>query len=199
MVTEQVLNSIIPVVAAVIGYLVAGAVNLRSTDKQIASQRQQMETRLAAQKEQLDERLSRETNRRKGEFFLEKKVDALIDFYSVMNNTRTEYKRTIDQAEMGAMITEDRLTEIVHLYREFRSEMDQALIFLDQEQQEPFRDLSNELYRTNQEIDSVVNPPMESVETNFRWHEVVEKFDQAEKILRNEVKGPIDEMGQGSE
>jgi hypothetical protein len=185
MVSDLAITGGIAIIAGAVGYAIAGWVNLQSTSKQITAQREQLETRIAAENQQ-----------RRADHYIERKVDELMHLYSVLEEVRRLYKRRADAAPYNG-ITSEEYDELIEKFDEYSSAMDRGMIFLDDNQQETLYHVFNILMDANGHLNKAINDS-ESIEPyNFGQHglsEFNDRFNAAEEMLQEEVKGPIDAL-----
>ena len=183
MVSEQVVTGGVAIVAAAVSYAVAGWINLKGTREQVSAQQEQLETRIAAENQQ-----------RRAGHFLERKVDELMHVYSVMEEARRLFKRRADATHYEG-ITEEEYDELVDKFDAYESAMDRACVFLEEEQQEKLKDVFNILMDALGPLYTSINNPDRVEPYQFGKHglrEYNDRFNTAEEMLQEEVKGPID-------
>ncbi|GAB7017971.1 hypothetical protein JCM18750_08320 [Halostagnicola bangensis] len=147
-----------------------------------------------AQKEQLTIRMQEENERHRSDYFLQRKVDALMEFYSIVEKTRHHYKRQADRVGYDELSKEDYL-EVIDYFDEFRVAKDKAMIFLDSDQQNTILELYDLLYDVNYNLDQGVKNPNSAERYDFQDHglsEFNDRFDSVEDVLQAEIKKPID-------
>lgn len=170
MVVETVLAGVFGVVGSVVGYGVAAWANIQSTERQIES----------------------ENRRRRGEYFLERKVEALMELHSTLKTTRRKYKFKADKVG-EVQLSQEEVDELMEQFREYEQVKNEAGIFLDDDQQRTLAEVVGILLDVNNNLYNAVNNPPDSVERYaFGFNEFNVKFDEAEEVLKEEVKGPID-------
>ncbi|MFC4452092.1 hypothetical protein [Halorussus aquaticus] len=197
MVSEAViLSGLFGVGGSVAGYLVAGWFNLKSTEKQVSAQRDQLDKRLQAQEERLEAQIQSEDARRRAEYYLDKKVESLIQTHSTLEETRRTYKRIADKAGHGGISEEDH-QDAIDLYFEYKSTVDRVSIFLDEPQHEILLDVFNILHDTNPYLSRAVKQPENVDYREFDLAEYNDRFNEAEEMLKKEVKTPIDSLSSG--
>lgn len=182
MVSGAILGAIAGGSAAVVGSLVQAWFN-----------RQNTRDRIEAEKEHLQIREQKETKRRKGEFYLEKKVEILMDLYRALEESRTEYKRVADKAGYGG-ISDEEYDRVVEQHRQYRSVMDRASAFLSEEQREILLGVSNILYDTNGYLDRARNHPDQVDYSEFMISDFNDVFNTAEEMLKQEMREPIEDI-----
>lgn len=185
MVTDQVITGGVAIIAGAIGYAIAGWVNLQSTSKQVS-----------AQKDQLERRILAENKQRRADHYIERKVDELMHLYSVLEDVRRLYKRRADAAPYNG-ISEEEYDELIEKLNEYESAMDRGMIFLNEDQQQKLYEVFDILIDANSHFNKAIDSP-ESVEPyNFGQRGLSEfnnRFNEAEKMLQEEVKEPIDAL-----
>lgn len=182
MVSDTVLGAIIGVSGAVIGSLLTGIFNWLSTKQRVEAERENLEIRQQA-----------ETERRRGEQYLQQKVDAMMNVYAVLEETRRKYKETADVAAFGPISQED-YNEVIELHRSYEQAMDRAALFLTEEQHEVLLEVSKKLLDVNSFLDRHIDNPNERDYSEFNLQKFNEKFDNAEEMLKDEINGPIKAM-----
>lgn len=180
MVSDTVLGAAIGVSGAVVGSVVTGAFNWLSTKQRIEAERENLEIRQQA-----------ETERRRGEYYLEQKVEALLNVYAVLEETRREYKKTADAAVYGS-ISEEDYQEVVEWYRKYERAMDRASVFLTEEQHQNLLGVLDKIHKTNSFLHRKIDNPEESSYSEFGLSEFNDRFNAAEDILKEEINGPIE-------
>lgn len=167
---ETLLAGALGILGSAIGYGVAAWENLKTTEKQIRS----------------------EDRRRRGEYYLERKVNALMELHSTLKATRRLYKFKADRVG-HERLPEEEYEEVLQQFRDYERTVNDASIFLDDEQQRALTDVIGILLDANRNLSNAVNNPPESVERySFGFTEFNDRFDKAEDVLQNEIKGPID-------
>lgn len=189
--TTVILSSLLGVIGTILGFSVAGWFNLKSTNKQISAQKDQLNRRLEAQQEQLEAQIQSENDRRRADYYLEKKVDILINAYSTLKETRRVYKRHADKAgQIG--ISQEEYQDAVKLYNQYKVAIDRAAVFFEESQHEILLEVFATLHQNNSYLQRGVDYP-ESVEySEFDLKEYNDKFDAAENLLKAKIKTPID-------
>lgn len=182
MVSDTVLGAAIGVSGAVTGALLSGLFNWFSTKQQLESQRENFQIRQQA-----------ETERRRGEYYLQQKVEALMTLYAVLESARREYKRTVDTA-VHAGISEDEYEEVIDRYHEYEQAMDRAAVFLGEEQHERLLEVLDILHTTNSLLDREIDNPEQSDYSEFGISEYNDRFDAAEDMLKGEIKEPVEAL-----
>lgn len=182
MVSDAVLGAAIGVSGAVIGSLLTGAFNWLST-------RQRME----AERENLQIRQQAETKRRKGEYYLQQKVEALMDLYAVLEETRREYKKTADKAVYGD-ISQEEYDEVIDCYHKYEQAMDNAAVFLSEEQHETLLEVFNIIHDTNSFLHRNIDNPKQDDYSEFGLSEFNARFNTAEDMLKEEIRKPIEAL-----
>lgn len=182
MVSDTVLGAVIGVSGAIIGSLLTGAFNWLST-------RQRME----AERENLRIRQQAETERRKGEYYLQQKVEALMSLYAILEETRREYKKTADKAVYGE-ISQEQYDEVIDCYHKYEQAMDRAAVFLSDEQHETLLEVFNIIHETNSFLHRKIDNPEQSDYSEFGLSEYNDRFNTAEEMLKEEIRGPIEAL-----
>lgn len=182
MVSDTVLGAAIGVSGAVIGSLLTGAFNWLST-------RQRME----AERENLHIRLQTETERRRGEYYLQQKVEALMNLYAILEETRRKYKKTADKAVYGE-ISQEEYDEAIDWYHKYEQAMDRAAVFLSDEQHETLLEVFNTIHDTNSFLHRKIDNPEQSDYSEFGLSEYNDRFNTAEEMLKEEIRGPIEAL-----
>lgn len=182
MVSETVLGAAIGVSGAIIGSLLTDAFNWLST-------RQRME----AERENLRIRQQAETERRRGEYYLQQKVEALMSLYAILEETRREYKKTADKAVYGEILQE-QYDEVIDWYHKYEQAMDRAAVFLSDEQHETLLEVFNIIYETNSFLHRKIDNPEQSDYSEFGLSEYNDRFNTAEEMLKEEIRGPIEAL-----
>ncbi|WP_254766829.1 hypothetical protein [Salinilacihabitans rarus] len=182
MVSDTVIGAVIGVSGAIIGSLVTGAFNWLST-------RQRME----AERENLRIRQQAETERRRGEYYLQQKVEALMSLYAILEETRREYKKTADKAVYGE-ISQEEYDDVIDWYHKYERAMDRAAVFLSDEQHEILLEAFNKIHDTNSFLHRKVDNPKQSDYSEFGLSEYNDRFNTAEEMLKEEIRGPIEAL-----
>jgi hypothetical protein len=182
MVSDTVLGAAIGVSGAVIGSLLTGVFNWLSTKQ-----------RMEAERENLHIVQQAETERRRGEYYLQQKVEALMNLYAVLEETRREYKTTADAAVYGA-ISEEDYQEVIDWYHKYERAMDRAAVFLTDEQHETLLEVFNKIHDSNSFLHRKVDNPKQSDYSKFGLSEYNDRFNTAEEMLKEEIKEPIEAL-----
>jgi molecular chaperone GrpE (heat shock protein) len=218
MVSDVVIGASIGVAGTVIGYIISGLSTLKSTNKKISAQEDQLETRLEAQKEQLEKRLEAqkeqlekqleaqedqlesqievENKRRRAEYILEKEVNSLINLYE-----KTEECHSIVQDYASAtskdpdtIPTKEYYDEVKPKLRSLRKSIRQNGIFLtEEEQQEHFNPVLGQVRQADVEIGwRQDNPDQEPPEQlRMDWSEFIDSFENARNFTRQKLRERI--------
>lgn len=182
MVSDTLFGAIIGGGGVIIGSLFSGLFNWFSTKQQLESQRENLQIRQRA-----------ETERRRGEYYLQQKVEALMTLYAVLESTRREYKRTVDTA-VHAGISEDEYEEVIDWYHEYEQAIGRAAVFLDEEQHETLLEVLDILHTTNPLLNREIDNPKEGDYDEFGLSEYNDRFDAAEDMLKGEIKEPVEAL-----
>lgn len=182
MVSDTVFGAAIGVSGVVIGSFLTGAFNWLSTKQ-----------RMEAERENLQIRQEAETERRRGEYYLQQKVEALINLYAVLEETRREYKKTADKAVYGE-ISQEEYEEVIEWYNRYERTMDRAAVFLSDEQHEILLEVFNNIHDTNSFLHRKVDNPEKSKYSEFGLSEYNDRFNTAEDMLKQEIRGPIEAL-----
>lgn len=182
MVSDTVLGALIGVGGAVIGSLLTGLFNWVSTKQRMNAERENLEIRQQA-----------ETERRRGEYYLEQKVEALMNLYAVLEETRREYKKTADAAVYGE-ISQEKYDGVIDWYHKYERAMDRAAVFLSNEQHKTLLEVFNTIHDTNAFLHQKINNPKQSDYSEFGLSEFNDRFDDAEEMLKEEIKVPIEAL-----
>lgn len=186
MVTDTVLGAAIGVSGAVIGSLLTGAFNWLATKQRVAVEREN----LRIQQES-------ETERRRGEYYLDQKVESLMTLYAVLEEARREYKKTADKA-VYEEISQDEYETVIKTYREYERTMDRAAVFLSEPEHETLLAVFDTLHETNQFLTGQIENPEQVSYSEFGLSEYNSAFNDAEQMLKDEIKGPIEAMETGT-
>lgn len=138
-------------------------------------------------------RAERATTR--GEYYLERKVEALIDVQSELKCARREYKRHADKAghsEEG--ISQAEYDELIEVFDDYREAIDEASIFLDEDQFETLLEIDLAIRDTHRFLKKAVDYPTETDYSEFDLAEFNDRFDAGEEMLKAEVKEPVDQL-----
>lgn len=184
MVSDIVLGSLIGGGFSVVGYIAAGLINHASTKR-----------RIEADKDRLRIRQDNENERRRAEFFLGEKVDALTTLYRDLEKAKRCYLSRGDEAENNP-ISEDVVSEVLSAYRSFEESMDYASLFLDEDQYETVMAFFVELMDANSMFQWWVNNPnagYSDIPDRRTWDrgEFLRTYDDAREALKDEVAEPI--------
>lgn len=184
MVSDLVIGSLIGGGFSIAGYAVAGWSNLRSTQKRIEADRHQLEMQQEGEKD-----------RRRAEFFLGEKVEALTDLFSALERSKRTYIRYGDRAEQGVVDAGD-YDEVVTAFESFQSTKDYASLFLSDTQYGTIIKYSNELYEINGMIEwKARNPHVKrnEIPDSMMWDRLgfLDKYENAKEMLKDEVNEPI--------
>lgn len=160
-------------IGGAVGSAALGFFNLRSTREEIRAQQQTA----------------------RGEYYVEKKVEALIRAFSELKDARSIYKRRADEAGHSSEgISQQDYDECVRAMEEYKSAIDQVSIFLEEDDYEILLAVDMILRKTNAYLQRAVDYPQETSYDEFPLGDFNDKFDEAEKVLKEEVKGPIDRL-----
>lgn len=185
MVSDVVASGVVAIIAGAAGYAIAGWVNLKSTTKQIEAQEKRLDTRIEA-----------ENRQRRADYYIEQKVNGLMQLYSAMKQVRREYKRKADVSSYQG-ITKEEYEELIATFDEYESAMDRGAIFLDDEQQEKLLDVLHVLMAANGHFSDAMDN-LEYVEQydfgEYGLSDFNDRFNAAEEMLQEEMKGPIDHL-----
>lgn len=182
MVSEAILGALVGGGAAVVGSYVQAQVNRQNTRDRIDAERENLKVRQQA-----------ETERRRGEYYLQKKVEALMNLYAVLAETRREYKKTADKAVFDG-ITQEEYDETIELYHKYEQEMDRAAVFLNDEQHETLLVAFKTIHDTNSFLNRKIDNPEQSDYSEFNLGEHNDRFDAAEETLKEEIRVPIEAL-----
>jgi uncharacterized membrane-anchored protein YhcB (DUF1043 family) len=187
MIPEPLASFLTSTAPPLLGVAIGGTIGYLTTRMQVR-----------AQKDQLETQLSRETSRRRAEFYLEKKVDALIEMYSVVKRARDAFRPAMStiSTQPESFGIED-FEEIRSLHFEYRRKQKYAQIFLDDEQTEAAEDLLVYLNSLTGQLKNIVEFSQQKerqYDVDFDLMKYNQHFSDAENFLKEEVKGPIDEI-----
>lgn len=182
MVSDTILGAVIGVSGAVVGSLLTGAFNWLSTKQRMEAERENLEIRQQA-----------ETERRRGEYYLQQKVEILMNLYAVLEETRREYKKTADKAVYGS-ISQEEYDEVIDWYHKYEKVMDRAAVFLSDEQHQNLLEVFNIIHETNSFLHRKVDNPEQSDYSEFGLAEYNDRFDTAEEMLKEEIREPIEAL-----
>lgn len=172
MVVETLLLVGLGMLGSAVVFAVGGIIHLNSTKMQIAA----------------------ETDRRRGNLYLERKVGALMDLHGALKQTRRIYKRKADRVGHNAFTRGD-LDEAIERFDEYHDAMDRASVFLEEDQHQVLLKVSDLLFKVNANFEHALEDN-ESAEmydfVDLGLPEYNDRFDAAEETLQEEMKGPID-------
>lgn len=198
MVSDAVITGGMTVLGVLLGYSVAGLWNYKTTKIQISAQETQLEQQLTAQREQLETQLAAVNQRRRAEYYIEQKVEVLIQLHAIIKETRRQYKIAADMVG-GQQLPEKKYDEIIEYFQAYEQAMDRANLFLEDDEQQGMLQVLDLLHDVNQHLNEATYRKPENMERydfsrDKGFAEFNEIFNQAEGALRNEVKGPIDAL-----
>lgn len=171
MVSEGIIGALVGGGFAVAGSAITGWINRQNTQ----------------------DRIKADNERRRGEYYLQKKVEALMNLYAVVEETRREYKKTADKAVYGE-ISQQEYDEVVNWYHKYERAMDRAAVFLSEEQHETLLEAFNKIHDTNSFLHRKIDNPEQDSYSEFGLSEYNERFDAVEEVLKDEINGPIKEF-----
>lgn len=182
MVQETVLVGIVGVGGTLLGAVTTGIFNWISTNQ-----------RIRADRENLKIREQNQTDRQRGEYYLEKKVDALMDLYAVLEETRREYKRLADQAGYGG-ISQEEYSNVIDRYYEYKRATDRAAVFLSEGEHETLLQVFSFIHDLNSYLKRSIDNSDATEYSEFDLAEYNNRFNEAEEVLKKELNGPIEAL-----
>ena len=178
MISDTVLGAAVGVSGAVIGSLLTGAFNWLTTRQQVESQ----------------------DDRRVGEFYLEKKVEALMEYHTQLDHFMNKvdiYKARAYNSEMSKDVASD---DLIELFNSYDKSLHRVIVFLDTEQQKileetigPFR---NSVTHVNTfTIEGMSPRPEDQNKWEAELHPVVEKKGQeAQEVVKQEIQQGLNRL-----
>lgn len=176
-------------VGAAFGFLFATVVDYFRTTRLVSSQKEQLELQINA------------TNQRQvSEKYIEQKVSNLMHLHYVLQNTFRLYKKKADKVPHSAVTRED-IEEALDQYEECSVAIDQASIFLSESQQQKLYNFKDFLGFVETNLNNALNHPKQTEQYDFGKYELIdfiETFEDAEQMLKNEIKPRIDVLEMSS-
>lgn len=160
--------------------------------------RQNTQDQIEAQQTQLESRLNAEDRRRRAEYYLEPKVEAMTDLYGQLHYCRYRY-RVADDMPPESMDRAD-LEEIIEFSRRFQVAMETASAFLSAEQNEVIEKFYGNLIEANTYFQKLVRetqsgewPISVDDRTKEMWDrmELFQLHDEAREVLKQEIYEPL--------
>ncbi len=116
-----------------------------------------------------------------------------MSLYAILEETRREYKKTADKAVYGE-ISQEEYDDVIDWYHKYERAMDRAAVFLSDEQHEILLEAFNKIHDTNSFLHRKVDNPKQSDYSEFGLSEYNDRFNTAEEMLKEEIRGPIEAL-----
>lgn len=147
------------------------------------------------------DRLQVENERRRAEYFLKPKVEALTNLYKEMYNCRHLYQRMADKRSMGLDQTD--MNQIDIAYMDFQEALDAASPYLSDDQLETVEEFRSQLVGANTYFLAInentesghipTDVPDHDEEQWDRW-EFFEAHEEARDAVKAELAEPIEQF-----
>lgn len=141
----------------------------------------------AASRRNVREQIEAENKRRVGEFYLEKKVEALTDVFRTMV---AAYNTYADYCNQRNVVSQEELeTEILPLYEEYTSAQYRAVLFLNTEDAEKLVQLREQFQMMNDVYLTSENHPLGKHKETMG-----EAYAECTKMLESEFSEPLEPL-----
>ncbi|WP_423746622.1 hypothetical protein V5735_19035 [Haladaptatus sp. SPP-AMP-3] len=126
------------------------------------------------------------------EFYLERKVESLMDLHAALEHAKLIYIEKGLKIGYGTVTKED-VDEVISVWQRFEQKLNQASVFLTNDQQQILSETLDKFHEAN----PIFNQAYEErnmAPSDFARREILDKYREGSEVLKEEINGPIKEF-----
>jgi hypothetical protein len=149
-----------------------------------------------ASRKNAEKQIEAQDDRRVGEIYLQKKVEALIEYHSELEMFVEEIRIYQDQAYAGELSEEEWSENVAEMYNSYHESLTRASIFLSKKQHKKLDDTLDPFKDATEHVRHSVSGDLlkHIAEDEDKYEDVVDAFLDARDVVREEIQRGIDRL-----